>query len=734
MKGKKLKLNTKYVIGEGEKTKKGFLKCRLKCQSRCQSIFHKSSLPVFNFTILFFSLNFSLLCFSCGSSKSATGDGLSEMDFSPVDQQGDVIGNDLDGTELQVCVDKDGDGRGVGCHLGLDCNDNDPNHWNDCSDCGVTHAGGCPCSGGESYSCYEGPPGTERVGICKSGTRYCEGGYLGVCEGQVLPADSEICGNGVDDDCNGRGDEEKFGPCRNCDPSCHTEGQTIPDPNDPNSEGVMQNPDGPGIVLGSTTVSAGYAWIANSEEGTVSKLRLSDGVEVARYRVGLWGTRDDQPSRTAVDSVGNAYVANRAHLPDNPHNQPSVTKMAGDERFCVDRNRNGVIDTSRGSTPLPLGEDECVIWTVPVGNPGGVARALAIGLRDLDDPNPLSPGKPWVGLWSEMRFLELSPDDGSVLREVRVNVNPYGAAIDHNGWIWISGMRPQPGFIQRFNTRTLQVDSPISLERTGCGSDYNDGIYSPYGIAVDMNDRVWLGSWSANVCRYNPADGSVLTVSLQPGVARGVAVDREGLVWASNYQEGVYNRLTAINADTGAIVPRYDFTISGRRPIGVGVDELGQIWTVNQASSTATRLVKATATLYEHPVGNGPYTYSDFTGYQRSIMMNEGHWYHPYHRCNEGSEDQFTLLFWDVSTPSNSKVTIYGYSAPTEAECLRSTPVVLATIPSDVPPVDIAAKFEAASQTLYEWLGILVVLTPSGDNQSPVVRAVEVQWVCRNVG
>lgn len=56
--------------------------------------------------------------------------------------------------------------------------------------------------------CYQGPMGTADVGICRSGTQRCNNtnGNL-YCLGQVLPLPDEICGNGLDDDCNGVPDD-----------------------------------------------------------------------------------------------------------------------------------------------------------------------------------------------------------------------------------------------------------------------------------------------------------------------------------------------------------------------------------------------------------------------------------------------------------------------------------------------------------------------------------------------
>jgi len=50
-------------------------------------------------------------------------------------------------------------------------------------------------------SCYFGPPGTNNIGICKSGSQTCLAGHWGNCDGQVLPI-NEICDN-YDNDCDG---------------------------------------------------------------------------------------------------------------------------------------------------------------------------------------------------------------------------------------------------------------------------------------------------------------------------------------------------------------------------------------------------------------------------------------------------------------------------------------------------------------------------------------------------
>ena len=79
-------------------------------------------------------------------------------------------------------------------------------------DCEGTVDNGCPCTGG-SRSCYGGPSQSQGVGACVPGVQLCVEGVWSVCAGQVLP-EEEICGDRIDNDCDGITDVVDAGGCR----------------------------------------------------------------------------------------------------------------------------------------------------------------------------------------------------------------------------------------------------------------------------------------------------------------------------------------------------------------------------------------------------------------------------------------------------------------------------------------------------------------------------------------
>ncbi len=88
-----------------------------------------------------------------------------------------------------------------------------------------------------------------------------------------------------------------------------------------------------------------FIWIALSGRGTIAKVNTETGAILGEYRSAPDG-RGRNPSRTTVDLNGNVWVGNRDEATGG---KGSVVHVGLKENSqCVDRNGNGVIDTSTG--------------------------------------------------------------------------------------------------------------------------------------------------------------------------------------------------------------------------------------------------------------------------------------------------------------------------------------------------------------------------------------------------
>ncbi|MRG95830.1 MopE-related protein [Polyangium spumosum] len=132
-----------------------------------------------------------------------------------------------------LSIDPQDCGQGA-CHVFLDkderclnglpteCVEGTPNDQEVCKDgidnnCDGNVDEGCPCDAGQTQECYNGSTDESKFGVCmKRGTQICEAGAWSECDSQVLPA-AEECGDGQDNDCDGKVDENC--PCTPGEPS-----------------------------------------------------------------------------------------------------------------------------------------------------------------------------------------------------------------------------------------------------------------------------------------------------------------------------------------------------------------------------------------------------------------------------------------------------------------------------------------------------------------------------------
>jgi streptogramin lyase len=431
------------------------------------------------------------------------------------------------------------------------------------------------------------------------------------------------------------------------------------------------------------------------------------------------------PSRVAVDGRGDVYVANRGF-----GMQGTVTKIAADVRDCVDRNGNGRIDTSNSSMAMPYGEDECVLWTVPVGPVNAVLRAVAVDREDATYPQ----GYPWVGAYNTSTFYRLDPATGAVTRTVSVpGVNPYGAVVLADGRLWVGTLgNGATGF---FDTTAA---SP-SFTLVGYPLGMRGGCNQSYGITADARGRLWFSGWGCNdALGYDPRSGQwtrVDTTGFGMTAGRGITVDQRGRVWMALGGDGASN---LVSWDSDGFVPggtiggpvalrRWTLPAGHTGPSGVGADRDGNIWVAHWITSQLVRINPETGAMTSYTGPNRVYTYSDFTGSVRRSVIGTGSFTEDFDAGCDAPV--WGNLDWEVSTPAGTSVQFSVQTANAVAGLGSAMSVTVATTPPDASPRDAGAALTAAGVAHRRYLRLTTRLNGSGTS-TPVVRGYTLTWRC----
>lgn len=401
-------------------------------------------------------------------------------------------------------------------------------------------------------------------------------------------------------------------------------------------------------------------WIANAGEDTVSKIDTKTGKELARYRTWFgpsWHSPWDgpAPSRTSVDLDGNAYVANR-HFDGKPASVVKILADGGIDRngngvidTATDTNGNGVIDTveilpmvdSNGNGMVDASEinDERIAWIVQVGPPNGLGRSLAI---DTD-------GNLWLGLFNARVYYKLSSADGSILAgPIDVSPNtPYGALVDKNGILWGASL----------DGTLLKLDTNTNTKLNVYSHPHGD-----YGIALG-NDRVYMACFTGcSYIEFNPATGTFSLPAKVWYTTLGIAVDADGNIVVGKSNGGV----TKFRPD-GSIIWDKGAQPSTTETRGVAIDSDNNIWGVHVYDDKISKFNGADgASLGVFPIGHGPYTYSDATGFgYRSSITPTGTWNVIYDSTAEGTT--WSKASWTEIVPAGASIEVKIRSADTEA-------------------------------------------------------------------
>lgn len=436
-----------------------------------------------------------------------------------------------------------------------------------------------------------------------------------------------------------------------------------------------------------------FIWVAASGRGTIVKIDTVTGDVLGEYWSSPAGMARN-PSRTTVDANGNVWAGNRNEAGGG---RGSVVHVGLEENGqCVDRNGNGVIDTSTGlgdirpwtnaggvdsNGGVTTAEDECIIHYVRTA--GTNVRSVAV-----DASNNV-----WVGGYGNRTF-ELYDSDGVAVAGTLFNLGcgGYGALMDGNGVLWSAS----------FFSMVLRYDTS-----TATGTCIGIGRNS-YGLGIDSSGYIWNSNWTYNSITKLSPTGAVSGVYGTSGASgdRGVTVTPDDNVWVANSSGSDVSRLLNSGA-LAAVIP------VGNLPTGLAVDAAGKVWVTNYNSSDVMRIDPATnAVDLTVSLGSGayPYNYSDMTGSTLIAPPDVGTWTVVHDSLVSGQE--WGRLTWNAD--------VFGDGALVVTAASSEDGSTFGPFETVTPGVDLTVADG-------RYLKVSVQFTRSSDGDSPVLYDLTIE-------
>ena len=276
--------------------------------------------------------------------------------------------------------------------------------------------------------------------------------------------------------------------------------------------------------------SSGNAWVANNGNNTITEISSSGTV------LGTYPTGKD-PSAIAIDASGNIWVLNDYH--------GTITEISS----------SGTVLGTYGTYGTYFAYGSSAIAIDPSGNIWGIN-------------------------YYNNTITEIG-SSGTVLGTYSTGGHPSAIAIDPSGNIWV----------------IADNDTIIKFSSSGTVlGTYSTGGY-PDAIAIDSSGNVWVANYGNGTAGTASGDSNIMELSSSGTVIgtyvagiypSAIAVDPSGDISVINGINYYNNTITEIGS-SGTVLGTYP---TGIKPSAIAVDSSGDVWFTNTYNNTVTELKK----------------------------------------------------------------------------------------------------------------------------------------------
>ena len=452
-------------------------------------------------------------------------------------------------------------------------------------------------------------------------------------------------------------------------------------------EGILVNvsheaPNNKQLQLDSEATPFGFVWVAVSSEGTVVKIDTETGDILGEFRTTPSNQSLGNPSRTTVDNDGSVWVANRNNVSNGYGTVVHIGLLENGQ--CEDRNGNGVIDTSTGLGDVKVWEDNSGERGVATADDECICHYTQVNSRGTRHLSIDANNDVWAGGYSTRNFDKIKGgrydvvDSGSIIRsEISVGYGGYGGLMDSNGVIWSA----QP--LLRWDV-TNPLTGPNGDPDIGgwnigpplAGTNWSGKRFDSYGLGIDSQGNVWNTNFSGNrIHKYAPDGTHLGTYAHGSNSAQGCVADGKGDVWVAHSLSNSNTVGHLLNDGTYIGNVTLDPNVNASAT-GVAVDKDGKIWATGYQSRKVYRIDPTLGPIGADGVtpvgevdfssvnlGGSFYNYSDMTGSTLIAPPNTGTWTIIYDSGCAGNNWTTVKASWNSEEPGDSLITVDASSS-----------------------------------------------------------------------